>query len=67
MTDIKSTKTTKPAKVKKNRNIGLIIKVSLFWITLAALALAFVKYGELSYNRGVFDGMEKTKAILQVK
>lgn len=66
MTDIKSTK-NKPAKVKKSRNVGLIVKVSLFWITLAVLALAFVKYGEMSYNRGVFDGMEKTKAILQVK
>lgn len=67
MNDIKSTKTNKPSKVKKSRNIGLIIKVSLFWITLAILVVAFIQYGQMQFQRGMLEGMNNTKSILQIK
>lgn len=54
-------------KVKKVRNFGLILKVSTFWITIALVVLAFVNYGQWMYNKGVFEGISKTQAILQNK
>lgn len=54
-------------KVKKQKNTGLVIKVSLFWILLAATVVAFVLYGQYNYNKGVFEGIAKTQSILQSK
>lgn len=53
--------------VKKSNNIKTVIMVSLFWIVVAATVLAYIQNGQAQYNKGVFDGMSRTKIILQSK
>lgn len=52
---------------KKNSNVKVIVMVSLFWVVLAATVIGYIQNGQAQYNKGVFDGMSKTKAILQAK
>jgi hypothetical protein len=51
----------------KNNNVKTVLLVSLFWIVVAATVLAYIQNGNAQYNKGVFDGMSKTKVILQSK
>jgi len=51
----------------KSNNIKIIILVSLFWIVVAATVLAFIQNGQAQYNKGVYDGMTRTKVILNAK
>lgn len=44
-----------------------VIMVSLFWLLIAGTILAYVEHGHASYDKGVFDGISKTKMILQGK
>jgi len=60
--------TTKPAKSRKAKgNAKTILVVSLFWILLASTIVAFILYGQWNFNKGVFEGISKTQAILQSK
>lgn len=59
----KSNKTTE----KKSSTVKTVILVSLVWVAIGSLVVAFMQNSQAQYNRGVFDGMEKTKAILQAK
>lgn len=44
-----------------------ILAVSAVWLVIGATIVAFLLNSQAQYNRGVFDGMTKTKAILQGK
>lgn len=44
-----------------------ILAVSAVWLVIGATVVAFLLNSQAQYNRGVFDGMSKTKAILQSK
>lgn len=60
--------TTKVAKSKKTKgNAKTVVTVSLFWILLASTIVAFILYGQWNFNKGVFEGISKTQAILQSK
>lgn len=67
MTDI--TKRVLEAKNKKRFSpvTSTIILVSLFWLLVAGTILAYIQHGHTEYDRGIFDGMTKTKTILQGK
>lgn len=60
-------------KVKAARKKGLtdtqrtIIIVSLAWLLVGGIVVAFLVNSQAQYNRGVFDGMTKTRNILQSK
>ena len=62
-------KTTSPTNVKpaKSGTWKTIVIVSLVWIMIGGIVFAFMQNSQAQYNRGVFDGMTKTKAILQAK
>lgn len=57
----------RPSNKTKSGSTKTIILVSLFWIVVAATVIAFIQNGQAQYNKGVFDGMSKTKVILQSK
>lgn len=44
-----------------------VLAVSAVWLVIGAVIVAFLLNSQAQYNRGVFDGMSKTKAILQSK
>ncbi len=57
-----SKETTKP---KKSKNTALIVKVSLFWITLACVVTAFVLWGQVQYNRGIDSVLSRATVTIQ--
>lgn len=59
--------TTRKSNNSKSGSAKTIIMVSLFWIVLAATVIGYIQNGQAQYNKGVFDGMSKTKVILQSK
>lgn len=63
----KSASNTNQPAVKKGSTVKTVIVVSLLWISIGAIVFAFMQNSQAQYNRGVFDGMSKTKAILQSK
>ncbi len=52
---------------KKTGNWKTIFLVSMIWIAIGATVVGYLQNGQAQYNRGVFDGMTKTKLILQSK
>lgn len=58
-------------KVKTTINLTdtqkTVIIVSVAWLIVGATIVAFLVNSQAQYNRGVFDGMTKTKTILQGK
>lgn len=62
-------KTSQPLRSNKIKSgsTKTIVLVSLFWIVVAVTVIAFIENGQSNYNKGVFDGMSKTKVILQSK
>lgn len=57
----------RPSNKSKSGSAKTIVLVSLFWIVIAATVIGFIQNGQAQYNKGVFDGMSKTKVILQSK
>lgn len=60
-------RTNTKAPKSTNNNFKTVLIVSLFWIVVAATVIAYIQNGQAQYNKGVFDGMSKTKVILQSK
>lgn len=67
MKTTKATTNNNQPAVKKGSTVKTVIVVSLLWISIGAIVFAFMQNSQAQYNRGVFDGMTKTKAILQAK
>jgi cell division protein FtsL len=44
-----------------------VIVVSLVWLVIGATIVAYIQNGHAQYNKGVFEGMTKTRNILQGK
>lgn len=44
-----------------------VLVVSAVWLVIGAVIVAFLLNSQAQYNRGVFDGMTKTRNILQGK
>jgi uncharacterized protein HemX len=66
MSTKKETQISTP-ETKKSSTAKTVVIVSLIWIIIGAVVFAFMQNSQAQYNRGIFDGMEKTKAILQAK
>lgn len=63
---MKTTTKTNPSSTKRS-TVKTVVIVSLLWIAIGATVVGYVQNGQAQYNKGVFDGMTKTKAILQSK
>ena len=60
-------RTNTKAPKSTHNNLKNTIMVSLFWIVVAATVIAYIQNGQAQYNKGVYDGMSRTKVILQSK
>jgi len=57
----------KKQKTKKdNSKYVLVAKVSLFWISLAMIAVAFFYWGQAQYDNGKADGIDEAATILNI-
>lgn len=56
--------TTINTNTKKANNVKTILIVSIVWIAIGTTIVGYLQNGQAQYNRGVFDGMQKTKQIL---
>lgn len=63
---MKTTNKNNTSKDKKS-TVKTVVIVSLLWIAIGATVVGYIQNGQTQYNKGVFDGMNKTKAILQGK
>jgi len=54
----------KPKK-KNEGKLKLVFQVSLFWVGLAIVAFALVKYGQMQYNKGVYEGLGCRQTVTQ--
>jgi hypothetical protein len=53
----------KPTK-EQMKTAKLIVVTSLVWITIAAVAVGFIKYGEYKYTDGMVKGFQEARATL---
>lgn len=53
--------------MKNKQTIKTVVITSLIWITLAAGAVAVVKYGEYQKTQGMLEGFTQAKQILNEK